>query len=108
MEEKEKQEDKKSKRTNNTSLAGQQIVTRFFIAIHELKNRRRIKGVQTFTNKYGINRGTFWTIESNPQRKSFDVGWLNYLVKDYNVNPDWLLTGKGSMFNEDSSTVKKA
>jgi hypothetical protein len=101
-------EEKKVTRKNNTSLAGQQIVTRFYIAVHELINRKELRGVQTFTRLYGIDRRAFKTVEANPQRKMFDTGWLNYLVRDFNVNPEWLLTGRGFIFKEDSVTVKKA
>ncbi|MBB4036614.1 hypothetical protein GGR21_002520 [Dysgonomonas hofstadii] len=102
------EENKSTNRKNNTTLAGQQIVTRFYIAVHEIINRKTIRGVQTFTRMYGIDRRAFKIVEANPQRKMFDTGWLNYLVKDFNVNPEWLLTGRGSMFKEDSVTVKKA
>lgn len=94
-------EKKPTNRKNNTTLAGQQIVTRFYIAIHELINRKEIRGIQTFTNLYDINRRAFKTIEANPQRKMFDTGWLNYLVKDFNVNAEWLLLGIGPMFKEE-------
>ncbi len=97
MEEKKKPTNRK----NNTTLAGQQIVTRFYIAVNELINRKEIRGIQTFTNLYGINRRAFKTIEANPQRKMFDTGWLNYLVKDFNVNAEWLLLGIGPMFKEE-------
>lgn len=100
-------EEKKVTRKNNTSLAGQQIVIRFYIAINELINRKELRGVQTFTKKYDIDRRAFKRIEANPQMKSFDCGWLNYLVKDFNVNPEWILTGRGAMFKEEQVLVKK-
>lgn len=95
------EEEKKVTRKNNTTLAGQQIVTRFYIAIHELINKKVIRGVQTFTKKYDIDRRAFKRIEANPQMKSFDCGWLNFIVKDFDVNPEWLLTGKGQMFKNE-------
>lgn len=101
------EEKKITNRKNNTTLAGQQIVTRFYIAIHELINRKVIRGVQTFTRMYDIDRRAFKIIEANPQRKMFDTGWLSYLVKDFNVNAEWLLLGKGSMFKEEIKSAKK-
>lgn len=95
------EEEKKVTRKNNTTLAGQQIVTRFYIAVNELINKKVIRGVQTFTKKYDIDRRAFKRIEASPQMKSFDCGWLNFIVKDFDVNPEWLLTGKGQMFKNE-------
>ncbi len=38
------EENKSTNRKNNTTLAGQQIVTRFYIAVHEIINRKTIRG----------------------------------------------------------------
>ena len=78
------------------------IVRRFFEAIHELKSRKAIRGVQTFTTKYGINKRNFYTCEAQPERDMFQVAWLGYLVTDYNVSPRWLLTGEGDFLSENS------
>lgn len=101
------EEKKKVTRTNNTTQAGQQIVMRFYIAIRELINRKELRGIQTFTRLYGIDRRRFNRVEANPQMKSFDTGWLNYVVKDFNVNSEWLILGKGSMFKEEIKSAKK-
>lgn len=98
--------EKKVTRRNNTSVVGQQVVMRFFLAINELVNKKALRGIKTFTDKYNIDRRNFKLLEANPERKSFDVGWLHYLVKDFNVNPEWLLLGKGYMFTKEPETVK--
>lgn len=74
----------------------QVIVRRFFEALQTLKANKVIRGKQTFTNRYGINRWNMNTLEKEPERDIFQVAWLEYLVKDYKVSPLWLLTGKGS------------
>lgn len=102
------EEEKKATRKNNTTQAGQQVVMRFYIAINELINRKELRGVQTFTRLYGIDRRAFKTIESNPQRKMFDTGWLHYLVRDFGINAEWLILGKGSMFSKDVPNNKMA
>lgn len=76
------------------------IVRRFFEALRILKAHKIIRGKQTFTNRYGINRWNLNTLEKEPERDIFQVAWLEYLVRDYNVSPMWLLTGEGSFFNE--------
>ena len=76
----------------------QQIVKRFFQALYRLKADRKIRGKQTFTNLYGINRWNMNTLEKEPDRDIFQVAWLTYLVNDFDVSPLWLLTGRGDFY----------
>lgn len=76
----------------------QVIVKRFFEALQILKVNKVIRGKQTFTNRYGINRWNLNTLEKEPSRDIFQVAWLEYLVRDYKVSPMWLITGEGSFF----------
>lgn len=74
------------------------IVKRFFEAIYALKARKDIRGKQTFTVRYGINRWNFNMLEKNMASDVFQTAWLGYLVSDYGVSSQWLLTGNGEMF----------
>lgn len=76
----------------------QLIVARFFAVLNELKKRKvsRLK----FTEEHGINRWNLYTLESDHSRDIFQPAWLTYLVQDYNVSAEWLLTGEGEMFKE--------
>lgn len=78
----------------------QEIVKRFFEALYRLKTDRKIRGKQTFTNRYGINRWNMLTLEKEPERDIFQTAWLGYLVRDYGVSPMWLLTGKGDFYQK--------
>lgn len=72
------------------------IVMRFFEALALLKEEKAIRGMKTFTSRYGINRWNMLTSSKQPSRQIFQPAWLTYLVRDYGVSPRWLLTGEGS------------
>lgn len=75
------------------------ITRRFFEALYELKNRRIIRGKQTFTDRYGINRWNLNALESGKSSQiNVQLDWLTYLVRDYGISARWLLTGEGEMF----------
>lgn len=80
---------------NNDSV---KIVERFFLALETLKADRLIRGVATFTKKYGINRRNLYILRHETSRDIFQVAWLAYLVNDYGVSADWLLTGAGPFY----------
>ncbi len=81
------------------TLDSQIIVKRFFTALQALKERKVIRGKQTFTTRYGINRWNMNTLEKEPERDMFQTAWLGYLVQDYGVSAVWLLTGEGEIFD---------
>lgn len=73
------------------------IVSRFFEALAWLKASRQIRGVKTFADRYGIDRRSLRRVQLEPQRCQLKVAWLTYLVTDYGINAQWLLTGEGQM-----------
>lgn len=78
----------------------QQILKRFFQALHQLIDEKRLRGVATFTERYGINRWNFLELEKNPSRDMFELEWLAIICRDFGVNPYWILSGEGEMFTE--------
>ena len=78
----------------------QEVVRRFFEALYRLKVDRRIRGKQTFTARYGINRWNLNSLEKDFSRDIFQPSWLSFLVRDYGVSADWLLTGKGDFYRK--------
>lgn len=77
----------------------QKIIRRFFQALQHLKDQRIIRGKQTFTRQFGINRWNMNTVEKEPSRDMFQTAWLSYLVTEYSVSADWLLTGRRSIMS---------
>lgn len=80
------------------------IIQRFFEVIQILIQTHVIRGKQTFTRRYGINRWNMITLSKNYASDIFQPAWLTYLVRDYNVSAEWLLTGKGQPI-KDSNDV---
>ncbi len=85
----------------------QAVVKRFFEALYRLKADRKIRGKQTFTREYGINRWNMNTLEKEPDRDIFQVSWLTFLVRDYDVSPMWLLTGFGDFYQKRKAEAKR-
>ena len=80
------------------------IQRRFFDALTAIQERGDIMGLQTFCNRYGFNRTKYSHVrtairtESTGRYHSIDIDALSYIVMDYGVNANWLLTGDGKMF----------
>jgi len=84
------------KNTNDSEA----IVRRFLLALETLKDVKIIHGIRNFTDKHEIDRRNFYHIRKDPSRHIFQVAWLKYLIDDYGVNANWLLTGEGNIFGK--------
>lgn len=102
--------------TKKISPVTNAIHERFFQAIEELAKTGKIGdergGLQSFCVKYGYYKNKYSNIRSkinNPEfvsrYKVIDIDVLYYLVRDYGVSAEWLLTGKGNMFKNKRATV---
>ena len=79
------------------------IINRFYEAIDMLIASKIIRGKQSFTSNYGINRWNFNTVMKNPQSDMFQLVWISYLVSDFGVSAEWIMTGRGGMFAKEPS-----
>lgn len=85
----------------------QKIVKRFFEALQYLKAEKIIRGKQTFTTRFEINRWNLNSLEKDPSRDIFQPAWLTYLVNEYGVSATWLLTGRGEILKFKKDTGGK-
>lgn len=76
------------------------IVVRFCEALERLKQDKCIGGLKTFTERYGINRWNFISLRKDPEEchGRFRSSWIAYIVRDYHINPYWLLLGEGDFY----------
>lgn len=88
----------------NINPAGAAITKRFFLSLDVLIGKRKLRGIKTFTDLYGINYWNLSTLRKEPNKRMLKPEWLTYLVSDFGVNSEWLLTGVGSMFKTKEKT----
>jgi len=74
------------------------VTARFFYAIELLVSQRKMRGLQTFTRRYGLNYGNTFMVKQDPAHGFLKSECLVYICRDYNVNPEWLLLGSGEVF----------
>ncbi len=87
--------------TNQDRITSE-VTARFFEALNALKERGLIRGKQTFTDCYGINRWNLNSVQKGGQTQKYaQPAWLSYLVRDCGVSGTWLLTGEGEMFDRE-------
>jgi hypothetical protein len=81
-----------------TTPTGMAITKRFFLALDVAINQRKARGIRSFTESHSINYWNFSTFKKCPDGRAIKSEWLAWIVEDYNVNAEWLLTGVGMMF----------
>ena len=82
------------------SNEGANITRRFFLALETLQVKKELRGLKSFTDRYGLNYWNINTLRKEPEKRILKAEWLTYLVSDYNISAEWLLTGRGSMFKD--------
>lgn len=85
------------------------VTRRFFTALETLKKQNVIRGLMTFSERYGYDRRNMVLQRRELERDRLRPSWLVHLVEDYKVNPTWLMLGKGDFYMAgfDAEIVKK-
>ena len=81
------------------------VSTRFFFALEQLTAAGRIAGVKEFAKRYGLNARSMYFQRKEPDRRIITPAWLVYLVRDYGVSPEYLLTGDGPILQNTVENV---
>lgn len=82
----------------NISKEGIDISNRFFQAIAILKEQKKIRGLQTFTRRYNLNRWNVNQVKFHPDRSVLKPEWIVYLHNDYGISVEWIILGKEPIF----------
>lgn len=75
-----------------------QIISRFFIALDALIEKKELRGINTYCRLYNIDRRNLLAQKKDLNRSILQISWMQGIVKDFGVSGDWLLTGRGAMF----------
>lgn len=89
----------------NISPTGLAITKRFFLVLDVVIAQHKIRGIKTFTDNHGINYWNFCTLKKDQEKRMLKAEWLAYMVEDFAINAEWLLTGVGNMFKTSNDNI---
>ena len=74
------------------------IRKRFFNAVDRCISDKKIRGRQTFTAAFGINKRNFYTAKDEEYSGRFKTTWIAYLYRKCGVSLKYLMTGDGEFY----------
>lgn len=77
---------------SNTDITG-----RFFEALQSLIKLGKVEGVQPFCRDLGVDKRNFYAQMRDHSRNIIKSSWLSFMVREYGISANWLLTGRGGM-----------
>ncbi len=80
------------------------VIERFFQALDAIIESKAVRGLQTYCNKYEIDKRHLYAQKKDMNKGFFEVYWILPMISDFNVSSNWLLFGKGPMFKP---TIKR-
>lgn len=86
-----------------------EIKMRFFEVLDTLAANKVIRGVGTFAKMHGLNASNLRNLRYQ-DNWSVSAEYIYYIVRDFGINSQWLITGNGPMFSDENlaiSTLKK-
>lgn len=81
-----------------TTTIERNINKRFFEALNLVISSGAIRGVNTFCNEHNIDRRNLMKAQKEPEVYSIKGDWMYYLITDFNISADWIITGRGGVF----------
>lgn len=81
------------------------ISARFIEAYEALLIRKDVSDKRDFATKLGISASMVTEISKG--RSSVGTSAIQNMVSQLNVSAEWLLTGRGEMFTDESTTIAK-
>lgn len=85
------------------SQEGAEITNRFFKVIEILSDARYFKGLKTFTTLHDLNRRNIMRVKNSPNNTVLKPELIALLVRYHNVSAEWLLTGEGFIFKNNTN-----
>ncbi len=74
------------------------------MALDTLSSNGVIRGVGTFAKMHGLNASNLRNLRYK-ENWSVSSEYLYYIIRDFGVNSQWLITGQGSMFSDQELMV---
>lgn len=81
-----------------TTDIDRQVQARFYQALDNLIETKKIRGIQTYCRLYGIDKRNLYTQRKRTDLTIMHFDWLLPMVKEYGISSYWLLTGIGDMY----------